>query len=283
MDTSLSKSDAKQQATEAKHELKPWIRRYGRIGNMAKGTVFVLIGLLSFMAAAGIGGQTTGTSGMFRSLASIPLGEVVIWLIGIGLIGYIVWIMIKIVKDPDQHGSDWKGKIIRASYTVSGLLYGGIAFQAIKIAMHAGSSGGGSQQTITAKVLSQPFGQWIIAIIGAGIIVTGISQLISVITGKFMNRFKKSEMNEHERHLAKNAGIIGLISRGIVFGLIGFFLIQTAINSNPEQTKGLDGALSELAQKPFGQWLLGGVAIGLILYGIFEIIRGRYEYMSLGK
>ncbi|MED4727131.1 DUF1206 domain-containing protein [Aneurinibacillus migulanus] len=42
---------------------------------------------------------------------------------------------------------------------------------------------------------------------------------------------------------------------------IGVFLIRTAIDSNPSETCGLDGALAEIAQQPFGPWLLGAVAI----------------------
>ncbi|WP_191565992.1 DUF1206 domain-containing protein [Metabacillus idriensis] len=279
-----AKAGAKQKANQAGQETKPWIRRLGRFGYMAKGTVYFLIGILAVMAALGAGGKTTGTSGMLQTVASKPFGEILLWLIGIGLIGYVIWGIIKVIKDPENKGTDAKGIITRAGYAVSAIVYGAIAFKAISVAMHASSGGGGgSEKTISAKLLAQPFGQWIIGLVGIIIIGYGLYELYTGYTEKFMNKFKVSEMNQHEKKIARKSGKVGLIARGAVLSMIGYFFIQTAISANPEQSKGIDGALAELASKPFGQWLLGIVAAGLMLYGIYEVIRGRYEHMSFGK
>jgi len=153
--------------------------------------------------------------------------------------------------------------------------------------MHAGGGGGGgggnSEQTISATLLGQPFGQWIIGLLGLIIIGYGVYQLWSGYKEKFMSKFILNDMNQHEKKVARNAGKLGLIARGIVLSMVGFFFIQTAYTANPEESKGLDGALSEIAQQPFGQVLLGIVAVGLVLYGIYEMIRGRYARMNFGK
>lgn len=268
---------------EAKEELKPWIRRLARIGYMAKGLVFVMVGILTFMAAIGVGGNTSGTQGMFRSLAGIPFGEVLIWLISIGLLLYEMWLFIKVIKDPQNNGKTLKGLFSRGSSLVVAIIYGGLIYSAVKIALHAGSSSGNTEKTMTAKLLSQPFGQWIIASIGVIIIVYGIVELYKGITTKFMKVFHTEDMSSHEYKIAKNAGRLGLASRGFVFGMIGFLFIKTAWTSNSDQVKGLDGVLSELSQEPYGQVLLALTAIGLFLYGIYQIARGRYQHMGLGK
>lgn len=90
-------------------------------------------------------------------------------------------------------------------------------------------------------------------------------------------------MNKHEWNLTRMIGRIGLVSRAIVFALIGVFLIQTALNADADETQGMDGALYELSQQPFGQWLLGVVAIGLILFGVYGFIFGRYVHMNFGR
>ncbi|MFC7321354.1 DUF1206 domain-containing protein [Halobacillus campisalis] len=283
MATTLSKGKNKTNGVDTNEDIKPWIRRFGRFGHMAKGTVYALVGLLSLMAAVGVGGKTTGTGGMFQSLASIPFGEILLWIIGIGLIGYISWLVIKSIKDTSRKGSDSKGLFIRFCYLIGGVIYGALAVNAIQIAMHAGSGGGNSEESISAQLLSQPFGAWLVGLLGAIIIGYGVSEFYSGITKRFMKKFNISEMDDHERKIAKNSGKMGLISRGIVLGTVGFFFIQTAFSSNPDEAKGLDGALAEISQQPFGQWMLGIVAVGLILYGIYEVIRGRYEKMSFGK
>ncbi|MFF2499039.1 MULTISPECIES: DUF1206 domain-containing protein [unclassified Peribacillus] len=283
MSVSLTKEQAKQKVSKANHELKPWIRRFGRFGYMAKGTVYVLLGLLAAMAAFGIGGKVTGTNGVLQSIAAVPFGEVLLWLIGIGLLGYIIWQIIKAIKDPENKGHDAKGIITRAAYLVSAIIYGSLAFSAFKLALHAGHAGGGSEQTISANLLSKPFGQWIVGLVGAIIIGYGVHEILSGVKEKFMKKFKVSEMNEHETKIARNSGKIGLLSRGIVLGMIGVFFIKTAVTADPNQTKGLGGALSELAKQPYGLWLLGIVGLGLMLYGVYGIIRGRYEHFNFGR
>ncbi|MFG6149125.1 DUF1206 domain-containing protein [Halobacillus sp. B23F22_1] len=280
--TFISKRKKKLQNNNNSEEIKPWIRRFGRFGHMMKGTVYGLVGVLSFMAAIGAGGETTGTGGMFRSLASQPFGEVLLWIIGIGLIGYLTWVIIKSIYDTSNKGRDIKGLITRTGYLVGGGIYGALALNAFQIAMHAGSSGN-SEQSISAMLLGQPFGPGLVGLLGLIIIGYGVTEFYSGATNHFLKKFNHHEMNEHERKIAKQSGKMGLISRGAVLAIIGFFFVQTAMTSNPDESKGLDGALAEVSQQPFGQWLLGIVALGFILYGIYEITRGRYERMSFGK
>lgn len=264
-------------------EAKPWVRRFARFGYIAKGLVYGMVGVLAALAAFGPSGDTTGTSGALQSLAALPFGEVALWFIGIGLIGYILWDFIKAIKDPENEGTDAKGLIKRTGYFISGLIYSNLAFGAFKLASNTGSAGGeNSEQTISAKLMEQPFGIWLVGIVGAIIIGYGVYELYKGAKEKFMTQFKTYEMNDKERKIARLSGKIGLISRGIVLSMVGFFFIRTAYSNNPNESKGLGGALTELANQPFGQFLLAIVAAGLILYGIYQIIKGRYQQMNFG-
>lgn len=264
-------------------EMKPWVRRFGRFGFVAKGLVYGMVGVLAALAAFGPKGNTTGTSGALQSIAEMPFGEIALWFIGIGLIGYILWKFIIAIKDPENEGTDPKGLVKRTGYFISGLIYANLAYGAIKLASHTGSAGGdNSEKTISAKLMEQPFGEWLVGIVGAIIIGYGVYELYSGAKEKFMSKFKTYEMDDKERKLAVVAGKIGLISRGIVLSMVGFFFIRTAYTNNPNESKGLGGALTELANQPFGQVMLAIVAVGLILYGIYQIIRGRYQHMNFG-
>ncbi|MGB2992724.1 MAG: DUF1206 domain-containing protein [Paenisporosarcina sp.] len=275
---------SKAQAKDKMREAKPWIRRFGRFGYMAKGVVYGMIGILAALAAFGPEGETTGTSGALQSIAEMPFGEVLLWIIGIGLIGYIVWDFIKAIKDPENEGTDAKGLIKRTGYFISGIIYANLAFGAIKLASHTGNTGGGdSEQTISAKLMEQPFGVWIVGLVGAIIIGYGLHELFSGVKEKFMEKFKTYEMNAKERKLARISGKVGLIARGVVLTMVGFFFIKTAYTHDAEHSKGLGGALDEMASQPFGQFLLAMAAVGLILYGIYQIIRGRYQHMHFGE
>lgn len=276
-------SPTKQETLDKMREAKPWVRKFARFGYMAKGVVYGMIGVLALLAAFGPGGETTDSSGALRSIAQMPFGEMVLWGIGLGLIGYIVWRLIKAIKDPENEGTDVKGIITRIGFFISAVIYTNLAYGAIQLASNSGSGGGGdSEKTMSAKLLEQPFGVWLVGALGVGIIAYGIYELYKGYKEKFMKKFKTYEMNIGERKIARNSGKLGLMSRGIVFSMIGFFFIQTAITHNPDQSKGIDGALAELAQQPYGQILLALVALGLILYGVYQIIRGRYISMNFG-
>jgi hypothetical protein len=278
----MNKEQAKGQAKKGAHEAKPWVKGLGRMGYVAKGSVYVLIGVLAFMAAIGVGGQTTGTKGALASIATRPFGEILLWILAIGLAGYVIWKIVEAITDPQNKGHDAKGILIRIGFIFSAIVYAGLAMRAVQLASNAGSSGGGgsSKQTITAEILSQPFGQWMIGLAGAAVIGFGIYEIYKGYSEKFTDSFHTGKMDKREYKLGKNAGKWGLMARGVVFCITGYFLIQTAITAQPDKAKGLDAALSKIAQQPFGQWMLGLVAFGLAMYGVFQILKGKNKNMA---
>jgi hypothetical protein len=63
----------------------------------------------------------------------------------------------------------------------------------------------------------------------------------------------------------------------VVFGLIGYGLLRAAIDYNPHQAIGLDGALNKLSHNSYGPFLLGVVAAGLIGFALYSIADARYR------
>ncbi|WP_437131978.1 DUF1206 domain-containing protein [Bacillus atrophaeus] len=277
-----AKEKTKQGASKVKNESKPWVRRFGRIGYFSFGGVFILLGILAFMAAIGAGGDTEDSAGALQSLARMPFGSVLLWLIGIGLIGFVIWMLLSAFKDSEGHGKGKRGLSRRTGNVISAVIYASIAWNALRFAFDRGD-GSSSEQTWSAYLLAQPFGQWLVGLTGAGFIIYGIVQFVNGVRAGFMRDFQTSKMNGQEKRIARNTGRAGNMARGIIFGAIGFFLIKTAITSDPDDTKGFDGALAELAQQPHGRVILGLLAGGLILYGIYGMMKGRYQYMDFKR
>ena len=78
-------------------------------------------------------------------------------------------------------------------------------------------------------------------------------------------------------NVARATGIVGDSVRGLLIGLIGLYLVASAVTDNPSKVKGLDQVLQALAHKSFGVWLLGVVAAGLFSFALSSAFEARYR------
>lgn len=254
------------------------VENLARLGYTVKGVVYALIGVLAVQAALGTGGETSGSRGVLQTIADGPFGQILIGAVAIGLFGYALWRFVQAFIDPDNKGSDAEGLVKRIGYFGSGVIHSSLGWAATRLVMGGGGSGGGSgAETWTAKLMSQPFGVWLVGLAGAVTIGYGLYELYKAYNANFFDKLKTGEMSATERTWAKRAGRAGQTARGVVFCIIGVFLIQAALNANPEEARGLEGALDTLAAQPYGPYLLGLVALGLVGYGVYCWVLARYR------
>ena len=252
-----------------------------RFGYAAKGFVYAVVGILAAQAAFGGGGKTTNTKGALQSIVTQPFGKVLLALVALGLVGYVLWRFVQAIQDPENKGTDAKGLATRLGYGISGIAYAGLALSAARLVF--GTGGGGSDnstQTWTARLLAQPFGQWLVGTVGAIVIAIAGYQFYRAYSAKFRKKLKTHQMSPTEQTWATRVGRLGLTARGITFLIIGWFLIQASLQAQAQEARGLGGALETLAQQPYGPWLLGIVALGLIAYGIHMGVQARYRRME---
>ena len=269
---------AKEGARRAARGARPWIEGMARLGYAAYGVVYVLVGVLSVGAASGGGGKTAGQEGALQTILLAPLGRVLLGLVALGLLGYAAWRLFQGVLDPDGEGRDAKGLIKRADHLVNGLFHAALAVSVGRVALGSGGGGGGGgPDDWTATLLQQPLGRGLVGLVGAVIFAIGLFQFYRAYDAKFMQKLKPGEMSPRERTWTRRAGRLGHAARGVVFMVIGVFLAQAALQSDPDEARGLGGALSALAAQPFGPGLLGLVACGLVAFGIFMFVVARYR------
>ena len=256
----------------------PWVERLARLGLAARGVVYALIGLLAVQTAFGArsASRITDTRGVLQLVAQ--QSRALLWLLAVGLFGYALWRVVEGIRDPEHRGRDAKGLAVRAGRVVSGLLHGGLAYAAVRIALGAGAdrSPGGAQGW-TADLMSKPFGRGLVAIAGLCVIGSGCAQIWKGWNEKFRRRLKLQEMSPGEQRLAIQSGKLGMMARGVVFLLSGWCLLQAALRFDPGQARGLGGALEALARQPHGPWLLGLVALGLVAFGAHSLLLARYR------
>ncbi len=62
---------------------------------------------------------------------------------------------------------------------------------------------------------------------------------------------------------------------------MGVFVTKAAIDFNPKDAIGIDGALQKLAHTNYGPYLLGLTAFGLVCYGVYCLVDARYRDVSV--
>jgi len=270
--------DAKVHARAAVRRSSPWIERLARVGFVARGLVYLVIGVLAVQAALGAGGTTTDAKGALGTLRGMPLGEYLLGVLAAGLFGFALWRFAQAALNPDREPPDAKGILRRVGYAVSGAIHVGLGMTALELAGIAASQGGsGEPRHWTARALATPLGEWLVGLAGAVVIAVGVHQIYTAYKADFRKELKLSEMNAQKRAWATRSGRIGLAARGVVFDIVGIFLIQAALRADPAQARGLDGALASLAGQPFGAFLLTTVALGLVAFGAYSFVEARYR------
>jgi hypothetical protein len=262
-----------------------WYAWLARGGLVAKGVSFAIVGVLAIEVALGTGGKATSRQGALQSLAHHWWGKLLLVLLAIGFAGYAIWRFVEAFAERDDDGGEtgkakkW-GK--RAGYVGRGLIYAGLTFTTVKILLGSGQGQSQNQQAhkTTAAILDWPGGRWIVGAAGLCVIGAGLWNLYRGISETFKDKWRTGEMSETERKWGGRAGLAGHLARAVVFSLMGIFVIKAAVDYNPNDAIGLDGALQKLVHTGYGPYLLGLTAAGLICYALYCLVDARYRDVS---
>jgi hypothetical protein len=255
-----------------------WLARAGLV---AKGVSFGIVAVLAIKLAIGDGGRATSREGALHALAGETFGKVVLVLLVVGFAAYALWRFVEAWAAPGDDAKKWAKRLGSVG---RGAIYAGLAFSAAKIL--AGAGGSGSQDAkahkATATLLSWPAGTWLVGIGGAIVLGAGLWNLYRGLSRKFEDKWRTGEMGPTARRWGGRAGALGHVARAVVFGLIGLFVIKAALEYDPKEAIGLDGALQKLASAAYGPYLLGVTATGLLAYGLYCLVDARYRDVSAG-
>jgi hypothetical protein len=245
-----------------------------RAGFVARALIYGIIGVLAFKLALGYGGKLTNQQGALHTVVHQPFGKLLLTLVAIGLGGYSLWRFVRAAIGHGPEGSD--SGFDRVAALASGIAYGGLCALAVEILVGSGASSA-SPKKATAGVFGWPAGTWIVGIAGAVMIGVALYQAYRGLSHKFLDDSKTAEMSPNVRTWITWLGTIGHVARGIVFALVGIFLIKAALDYNPRAAVGLDGALAKIVHRSYGPYALGFVAAGLVAFALYSLSDARYR------
>ena len=248
-----------------------------RMGYGARGLIYGIIGILALMVALRVSGSLKDPQGAIASIGQQPIGRILLVIILIGLVGYVLWGLIRAFLDPLHKGKSIRGILERIGFFVSAVAYGILIFPTYNFIfgnLNAVQNGaqGIQLRNIISTIFSIPFGKWIVIIIWLIVLGTGLYQAYLGLKNNFDRQIKPYALTPKQIKIIKTVGRFGTLGRAVVFALVGIFLLFAAYSANSSKVKGIDGVLLILLQQPYGHFLLGIVALGLIAFGAYSLL-----------
>ena len=249
----------------------PALETAARVGYAVSGLLHLLIGWIALQVAWGLGGsgKDADQSGALQSLAGNGAGKLALWVGVLGFLGLGLWQLADAAfGHPGSDKEAWGGRIKAFSKAVVYLALGWTTFNFAR-----GKSSDSESQTVdlTSSLMSKPGGQWLVGIVGLVVIGVGAYHVWKGATEGFLRDLEKDPGT-----WAVRAGVVGYIAKGVALAVVGVLFILAAMHANPEESKGLDGALRTLKDQPFGPGLLTAVALGIGAYGLYSFSRARH-------
>ena len=129
--------------------------------------------------------------------------------------------------------------------------------------------------------MSWPAGRWIVGAAGIAVVAFAGYQLYKAYKADLDDELRLGDMKPRSRRWAIGVSRFGIAARGAVAVVVGIALIVAAVQTDPSEAKGLGQALASIQAMTLGWLLLGIVALGLVAYGAYELVRAKYRRIQL--
>jgi uncharacterized protein DUF1206 len=239
------------------------------VGLGARSALYAVLGILVLQVAYGSDRLRTDSTGALHAIARQPSGRAILVLLALGFAAYALW---RFAEAAVAHPGRERDALIRLIDAGRGLVYCGLAALAVGTIVGSGARGDGQEQEWTARVLEWPGGRVLVAAVGIGVIVGGLTNAWHLIDGSWRRNIDLDRCPQNLRPMVTGFAVVGLLGRVFVFLAIGVFVVKAAVQYDPRQAVGLDGALHRLARAEYGTEILVAVAIGLLAYAAYSAV-----------
>lgn len=254
------------------------MRLLGRMGLATYGVVHLLVAYLAVHVALGTGAapDKADKTGALQAVAGSAGGVWPLWVVSIGMGALTVWQLSEALLG---HRRMRGGRLLarRAVNVGEAVLFGYLCYASGRIASGGKSPSDADQSSLVAKLLAQPYGKWLVVIVGVAVLVGAALLAHHGLTKAFRRELDLSGASATVRHVATRLGQVGYPALACVYGIAGLLVIVAALRSQPDKATGLDTALRTLAAQPYGPYLLLLTAAGLAAFGAYALFDARYR------
>ena len=243
------------------------------IGFIAKGLIYIIIGILSLLSALNLGGESSGTNQALKFLEKQVFGNLLLALVGLGLLCYSYWMFLLAFKDPENIGNDKKAKATRFGLFSTGLVYVFVALLSFYHLFTFVSNGSKSSRYLDFFDFTTI--SYIFIVIGVILAIQGFVLIIGVFKGSLLDQFNVG--NQKGSKFIRFIGKFGFYSRASIVVIIAYFFLLAGIYTGNHEIKGIQDAFLVLNQSVMSRILMALTALGFIAYGCFYVLLSKYR------
>lgn len=247
-----------------------------RFGFAALAVVHILIGMIALRLAAGGNGEAEPT-GALEEVAEGALGTPIMWSCAVGCAGLALWQLSEATLRARHLPTGRRiGKHISSGALV--LIYGSMAATFARFALGDGPDSSESTVDFTRSLLDTTPGVLLVFVTAGVVAGIGVHFIVKGICRGFRPELRRFEDTARGR-VVEVFGVVGHVAKGLALLLVGGLFVLAGLHRDPQESTGLDGSLKVLQYHPVGVYVLTLIALGLVCYGIFAIIRAVYGRM----
>ncbi len=258
----------------------PVIERLTRLGWIAKGVVYTLMGGAAIsIAQSSRDSQDDQASpkGALDTIIDQPGGRIAIAVLAVGLALYCLWRVLSVAVIRSTDLSAWLDRI---GYTFSAGFYAVLTYVAVNAAVNgADPERDNTVERWSRRAMDWQFGRWLV--MAAGVVTFAVGVFFVVRKGvmrSFCDDLTEVDGDRRDDTIERilvGSGVAGWIGRGIVTMLVGFFVTRSAWRFDPDEARGFDAALRSVADTTTGTVLVWVAGVGLVVYGAFCLLSHR--------
>lgn len=234
-----------------------------RVGYAASGVLHLMLAWLALQLAWGSSGQEADQTGALQALAGTTPGSALLWVLVVGFALLGLWHVTEAVVRT--------GAGVRAKAAAKAAAYLVLAWTTMTVLQGSARSGSEQSASLAAGMMRQPGGRLLVGLLGLAIIGVGAYHVV-----KGWRRTFLEDLRERPSRAVVRAAVIGYVAKGVALAVVGGLVVTAAVQADPDDAQGLDGALRTLLELPLGPVLVTLVAVGLAAYGAYSFARARY-------
>lgn len=264
-----SRAAERASATRTEHAI-------ARIGLGSRSVVYLALAVIMIELAAGRRTGETDQGGALQTLGRTVAGDVLLVVLAVGVLCYTSWRWLEAARRHPEEGRD---RASRIKAVIEGACY--LPFLVMSIAVLAGNNSRAAQdkhyRAWSARVMQWPAGQVLVGIVGGIVVGVGVYLASEGPRRSFRDQLDQSGVARAWQRATTVLGVVGSLTRGIVFALAGVLVIVAAATTDPAKAGGVDVALKTVARQPFGRALLIAAAVGMAAFGLFTLAEAKWR------